>query len=732
MSEQPRSDRWNPIVGEETTQLLEASSAPETAYPGVIQSSRSILARCRDPQRRDGSETGLVVGYVQSGKTLSFASVAAMAHDNGYPLVIVVAGTSLPLWTQSTNRFRRDLRLESREDRKWLLLANPQYEPASIETINGVLDEWRDPDVPTEDKQTILISVMKNHSWLRKLQALLEQVQLSGVPALIIDDEADQASLNTRVNDDEESTTYQRLMELRATLPHHTFLQYTATPQAPLLINIIDSLSPNFVHVLTPGDGYTGGREFFLEDLDRYVRQIPPEEVPTRDQPLTAPPDSLIEALGVFMVGVAAHLAVHGNSGNRSMMVHPSRTTDPHAEYANWVRATMDRWRSDLDLPEGDPDRQDTMAEFRFAYDELAQTVTGIPEFDVVAGQLRRAFRMTSVVEVNSRQAGNKTPQIDWKQSLGRILVGGQAMDRGYTVEGLTVTYMPRGLGVGNADTVQQRGRFFGYKRSYIGYCRIYLETGVSDAFQDYVEHEEDIRAQLSDYDNSDLSLGEWKRAFILSPSLRPTRNNVLDLDYMRGGFSQSWFQPRHLMSAADILRSNRDVIGGFLEGRDVEDYPAHQDNSAATRHRMIRDVPLVEALEHLLIPYRVTNADDSQKLTGLLLQLSRALDNHPDETCSIILMGPHDGSERRSRRVNEHGRLIANLFQGANPSRGPNKGERYPGDSAIGSGENTTIQIHRLDLLDQPGDNIISQDVAVPAVWVPRRLGMSWLVQEE
>ena len=732
MSETHRSDRWNPNVGDETHHLLETSSAPKSAYDSIIQSSRSILSRCRDPQRGDSSETGLVVGYVQSGKTLSFSTVAAMSHDNGYPLVVVIAGSSKPLWNQSTNRFQRDLRLETRSDRKWVLLPNPENEPTSIETINGVLEEWRDPNVPIEDKQTILISVMKNHSWLRKLQALLSQINWSGIPALIIDDEADQASLNTRVNDDEESTTYQRLMELRATLPHHTLLQYTATPQAPLLINIIDSLSPNFVHVLTPGDGYTGGREFFLENVDRYVRQIPPDEVPTRDQPLIAPPDSLIEALGVFMVGIAAHLSVHGNHGNRSMMVHPSRTTDPHAEYANWVRATMDRWRSDLELPEGDPDRQDTMVEFRFAYDELAQTVAEIPNFDTIAGQLRRAFRMTSVVEVNSRQAGNRTPQVDWRQSLGRILVGGQAMDRGYTVEGITVTYMPRGLGVGNADTVQQRGRFFGYKQSYIGYCRIYLESGVSDAFQVYVEHEEDIRAQLADFDNSDLSLDEWKRAFILSPNLRPTRKNVLDLDYMRGGFSQAWFQPRYLISSGEVLQTNRLTINDFLEGREPESYPAHQDNSAATRHLIVADVPLVEALEHLLIPYRVTHADDSQKYTGLLLQLSRALDSHPDESCSIILIGPHDGSAPRSRRINPHGRLIANLFQGANPSRGPNKGNRYPGDSAIGNDDNVTIQIHRLNLRDQPGDRMIAQDVAVPAVWIPRRLGMSWLVQDE
>jgi hypothetical protein len=105
-------------------------------------------------------------------------------------------------------------------------------------------------------------------------------------------------------------------MELRQALPHHTYLQYTATPQAPLLISIIDSLSPNFVQILTPGEDYVGGSTFFADNLP-YARVIPPGDVPTRQNPLTEPPDSLLEALRVFMVGVAAGLRQGENTGNR-------------------------------------------------------------------------------------------------------------------------------------------------------------------------------------------------------------------------------------------------------------------------------------------------------------------------------------------------------------------------------------------------------------------------------
>ena len=92
---------------------------------------------------------------------------------------------------------------------------------------------------------------------------------------------------------------------------------------------------------------------------------------------------------------------------------------------------------------------------------------------------------------------------------------------------------MPRGLGVGNADTVQQRARFFGYKRSYLGFCRIYLEQATSNAFTAYVEHEEDIRRQLIQLQSENQPLTSWKRQFILDRSLRPCRQSVLEFDFI-------------------------------------------------------------------------------------------------------------------------------------------------------------------------------------------------------
>ena len=244
------------------------------------------------------------------------------------------------------------------------------------------------------------------------------------------------------------------------------------------------------------------------------------------------------------MVGVTAGISEGRNTGNRSMLVHPSHLTAQHQEFCSWVRDIFEEWKRVLNLPDADSDKQELIEEFREAYNDLLQSVgDDLPAFDELVSSLRWAFRNTRVLEINAR--GGRTPPVDWRSAYGWILVGGQAMDRGFTVEGLTVTYMPRGIGLGNADTIQQRARFFGYKRRYIGYCRIYIEQGTLNAFQSYVEHEEDIRGQLREFQNSARPLNDWKRAFVLDTALRPCRHSVLEFDYMRGRFSDSWFAPR-------------------------------------------------------------------------------------------------------------------------------------------------------------------------------------------
>ena len=254
----PLGSLWLPLQGAEVRELVAHLDLGRESSERLVSEATSILGKCIPPQGPADSTTGLVLGYVQSGKTMSFTTVAALARDNGYPMVIVITGISNPLLDQSTRRLEQDLRLQ--DNRKWRLFRNPKVDDR--QSIADVLAAWRDQRLPDHRRKTVLITVLKSTTNLRNLNRVLQQLDLRTTPVLVIDDEADQAGLNTRAAQGAQSTTYQRLVTLRQNLPHHGYLQYTATPQAPLLINIIDVLSPRFAELLTPGDDYVGGDTF--------------------------------------------------------------------------------------------------------------------------------------------------------------------------------------------------------------------------------------------------------------------------------------------------------------------------------------------------------------------------------------------------------------------------------------------------------------------------------------
>lgn len=723
-------DEWTPVIGSETLTLLAALKIPEESKAALRDEAVAILARSLPPKGPEDNRTGLVIGYVQSGKTMSFTTVAALAHDNGFPLVVVITGVSDPLFAQSTERLQSDLRLNDREDRKWLFLQNPSPRSNDGRAMAARLTDWTDPTVPENERQTVLITVMKNHRHLENLTQVLSSLKLAGIVALVIDDEADQAGLNTLVKQGDQSTTYRRLVRMRQCLPRHTFLQYTATPQAPLLINIIDMLSPSFAEVLTPGSEYVGARDFFIES--RYLAQpIPTGEIQSAGRLLQEPPDSLLQAMRIFFLGVAAGLLLDGGTGNRSMLVHPSQKTRGHKLYFHWVSRIKSAWEDTLQLPENDPDRRELQEDFALTYQDLARTVDGLPALEQLTQRLPHTIRRTWVEEVNATRG--KTPLINWNAAYSYILIGGQAMDRGFTVRGLTVTYMPRGVGVANADTVQQRARFFGYKRRYIGYCRVFLETSVLGAYRQYVEHEEDIRRQLSEYGRSGKPLKEWKRAFFLTRNLKPTRDSVLDLDYMRDSFSDRWYAPKAPHDSEDATRNNWEAVSVLTSRLGFTPDSGHPDRTDNQRHKVIKNVSLRELYEGFLTQLRIPRQGDSQPFTGLLIQISNYLERYPEEECAVYLMSSGGSTwMTRKHKVNNEGE-IENLFQGEYPVDPIEKrGTVYPGDRQLHDRDRVTVHIHRISVLDENRSSVIADNVPAVTVWVPRKMAADWLVQRK
>jgi hypothetical protein len=275
--------------------------------------TETILKNMENPIRRNFDSRGLVVGYVQSGKTANFTALIAKAADAGYRFIVVLAGIHDELRQQTQIRIDKeltgynDLKLEPKnefihwndyeETFRWNNLTSAGWLEGketgefSGRGINSFRDEFLSIQKP------VIAIIKKNVKIMDRLIKWIENSEEKdriNVPLLIIDDEADQASLNgfSYVNskkanisdewdeetDNKESSTYSCILNLRSAIPNHSYVQYTATPQGPLLISIMDLLSPKSHTVLTPGKKYTGGKTFF-QDFPDLVISIPDEEV---------------------------------------------------------------------------------------------------------------------------------------------------------------------------------------------------------------------------------------------------------------------------------------------------------------------------------------------------------------------------------------------------------------------------------------------------------------------
>ncbi len=714
-------------VGTEFKKLLSSLNLDESSSKKITQESKSIISQSLlDIKKRKDKKTGLVIGYIQSGKTLSFTSVSCLARDNNFPLIIIIAGTSTSLFEQTVSRLKRDLIIDTRKDRKWSIFENPKS-ITEEESIEISLQTWADESIPDDEKQSTLIVIMKHYSHIQNLSSILNRINsdLKKKPTLIIDDEADQAGLNTNASQDtkELSTTHSKLLELRDALPYHTYLQYTATPQAPLLIEFIDVLSPEFAQLLTPGEEYIGGTDLF--SVPRIINVIPDNEIPGRDNPISSPPSSLLRALKIFYTSVAANYCNGDTQGNRSMMVHPSRLIMDHAQYSEWINSIKHQWLNLLDQTPGDSDQYDLINSFEDeGYKDLKETVNNFPQFDAIRKNLKRSIRQTSITELNTSRGS--TPTVLWCSNYSHILIGGQSMDRGYTVEGLTVTYMPRGPGVGNADTIQQRARFYGYKKDYLGHCRIFLENNSLSAFQSYVDHESDLRNSLSEHISANKPLKDWKRVFFLDSNLRPTRRNILKMDCRRGLYSDSWFEQKAPHLSANI-ENNKKIVNNLSETfRFVEDV-GHENRTDAQRHCVSKKIPLIQLYKDYLTEY-IMSKNDSDRYTRVLLQIASFLQDHDSEECEIYLI---NSRKPRLRSVSESGE-ISQLFQGEAPVAPKRlRGATYPGDRDIKNNEQLTIQVHTLDIRFE--GELIHKEVPTLAIWVPSQYDEKpWMYQPD
>lgn len=701
----------------------------------VLTEAKSILGHCTPPTDKDGSTVVLVVGYVQSGKTLSFTTLASLAGDNGFGAVILLAGATTNLKGQSEARLRKDLGLEELQ-RSWKLFDNPELGGPAYPAIQSTLKSWkrRRDGGALQEKPALVLTVLKHAGRIQNAAQALAQLDFMGVPVLIIDDESDQATPNTQARRNRqtgsanESATYAAVSSLRSVLPHHSFVQYTATPQANLLLATADRLNPDYAKVLSSGLDYTGGKVFFQDRVKELITIVPNAETFDTRNPLTEPPEGLQDALRVFLLGIA-DASQKGIEENRSMMVQAHQNTAPHRMYRSWVRHLLDDWQKGIEA--GGDYAEEVLDGFRDAYAELDKTVAELGPFDDLVARVPELTEELRVVEVNSTQQAEK--DIDWKSDYYWLLIGGMKLDRGFTVEGLTVTYMPRPIS-GNADVLQQRARFFGYRGDYIDYCRVYLRSDARDAFVDYVDNEEFLRGELKRHEGQPLAT--WKRDFVVHGQFTSlTRTAVIGRTVARRRAGREWTWPKRMHLGADVRAANDALFSAALERSrdmafDASALPHAVDRRNGQRNLAVTDLQMEDALNFLL-QVRLGDTEDSLLMQTITMQMSRMIRESRDadpKSATLIFMGElqvPNGPGRQLSVVQE------NLLVGMNPTGATGAAVNYSGDRTFRSPDAVTIQLRVLALTDTPSLGEDYSRIPWLSISFPDGVSNDWLVEQ-
>lgn len=714
---------WNVTAGQTIGSFLDGISflTDSERRENVLKETMKILSRCSSPEADVSRRSILVLGEVQSGKTLSFTSLIALARDNRIPVSVVLAGTKRPLMKQNLQQLVIDLnRNSSGSASQWYVTAD--CKPASQEIAQEALKIWYADSTPNEFKKSVVIVSMKTPAGIRKVSQFMMNLQRNlgrTLPTLIVDDEGDQASPNTKVAQDEFSATYSAISELRDSLPNHTFLSYTATPEANLLLSLSDHLSPESVVVLSPGDAYVGGYKLFVDRSTSplFSKIIPDSELSVARKPQfgDSPPSSLSTALAYFLICLTIVQKQFPNVRPVSMLIHPDSTINSHNQYKKWVHSIINKWV--MHFEENDPNASDYRIPFEFksAISELLLTLDSFDEIFPNSSQSEQEIEIMKLVRfwirpeylevriVNSEKNSHNVTIEEWNSRAGWILIGAGKLDRGFVVKNLAVTYMPRGIGGGNVDTIQQRGRFFGYKAHYLKLLRGWFSKELIDSYAAIVETERDLRDKLKRYDIEGKHLAEWNRSLILDPSLTATRKNIISMNHstlnLKAG---SWFQQRQLCDP--YLNLMAPQVKKLLEPLIVSSQITSLDNRQnVNKHRYLH-LKLPKLVE-LLADWPVA-AGDRETLSKYLILLTYFAEHQTNTSVTIFLMNTNldkNDLETRSRKLStsdsEKHQLHKKMFKIQNLHEGRRTSSKfdYAGDKSIRSKESISIQIHKV-----------------------------------
>ncbi|SHH56727.1 Z1 domain-containing protein [Sporobacter termitidis DSM 10068] len=613
--------------------LIKAKNWSPAVIDSLDKTTDKILDAVDDPKRSSllSDRRGLVLGYVQSGKTAHYTGLINKALDAGFQLVIVLAGMHDSLRIQTQTRLDEevlgfetsiDVLLKNGMVGKRIGVGELSYPPElklrtyTTRDPKGDFNKARANKIEDLEGRPSVFIVKKNATVLKNLYQFFRtgnltkdhlsrqgKAVIANISMLMIDDEADQASVNTKAISDEDgnilpdyepSRVNAEIRRIYNLFSNKAYVGYTATPYANIFIHDEASteeygseLFPkDFILSLPKPSNYIGPAEFFglnrndgqTMNLIREV-QYDPLFVPAKVKKGHVPerlPETLVDAMEAFLISCSIRLARKQEDAHMSMLIHAARFTDIHYEIKDLVvRKIQDiknrlRYENKTDLNSfanrlkilWENDFIETSLYMRDNFYDLAGDCQ-MPDWPITLDGIIKVLDKLEVLAVN----GISDDELQYRDfSQGRIViaVGGDKLSRGLTLEGLTTSYFLRSSTF--YDTLMQMGRWFGYRPGYLDLCRLYTTHTLSEWFEHIAVATEELRSELFDMDQRGSTPKDYGLKVQTHSELFIAAKNKMQAAYeMQDDYSNSVSETTKFELDEDFFRDNQSAVDHFI-----------------------------------------------------------------------------------------------------------------------------------------------------------------------
>ncbi|WNS73682.1 Z1 domain-containing protein [Bacillus sp. DTU_2020_1000418_1_SI_GHA_SEK_038] len=581
---------------------------PQKVLETINDDTDAIMNNLADPDLESFSRYGMVVGHVQSGKTSNYASLICKAADAGYRFIVVIAGGQNNLRDQTQARL--DEVFVGANYRGVGLLPEFKREkmPASLTNAKNdfKIETARAQGTTNFDnmKQPIIVVIKKHTKTLDHLLKWLDIHYKNQVdkPMLVIDDESDYASINTK-KEEEPTVINEKIRLLLQKFKKSAYVAYTATPYANIFIDHNaknegagrDIFPSDFIYALEAPSNYFGAEKIFNKDNEKYVVEIPndevayeldddilypPNEIPfvikhkkDYDGELRKLPESLKDAVRLFVINIAIR-NLRNQKKHNSMLIHISRFTGVHVKVKKLVASYFEDLKAEIKAY-GNLANPYNFSHLKAMKDTFSERLQDIEfDFGTVLKEVCLLVDSIQVVDVHQKA---KIP-LEYRKDIQSnvIVIGGLSLSRGFTLEGLSVSYFLRTTIY--YDTLMQMGRWFGYRIGYEDICRVYLTDDMNKKFGFIIDATNELVSRLNVMREENLTPEDFGLAVQLHPDslLQVTARNKSKYTedmYLEMNLDGQIKETRWISNKSDDLDANETLLKETIQALQKGEY---------------------------------------------------------------------------------------------------------------------------------------------------------------